>query len=97
MKRHNMHPLAVAGSLTAAAIAVAALVTGCGLNKLSQPFNDAPRSANEDDSAAQVITMPDGFSNLATKCVGGIRYTVAFHNDGEYGAISTVVDPKCGR
>jgi hypothetical protein len=83
--------------LGAAVMLAAVALTGCGLNKISQPFNDAPRSDNEDHSAAQVITMPDGFSNLATKCVNGVRYTVAFHNDGAYGAISTVVDPKCGR
>jgi len=83
--------------LIAVAAVAAITLTGCGLNKMSQPFNDAPRSANEDDSAAQIITMPDGFSNLATKCVGGIRYTVAFHNDAAYGAVSTVADPKCNR
>lgn len=92
----NARPLVVVGGLAVTGIIFATLVTGCGLNKISQPFNDAPRSDNEDHSAAQVITMPDGFSNLATKCVNGVRYTVAFHNDGAYGAISTVVDPKCG-
>lgn len=81
-----------------AVVAVAAFtLTGCdALAKYTEPFKDAPRSANEDNSAARVITMPDGFSNLATKCVDGMRYTVAYHGDSTYGAINVVADPKCG-
>jgi predicted RecA/RadA family phage recombinase len=82
-----------------AVVAVAAFtLTGCdALTKYTEPFQDAPRTATSDTSAAQVITMPDGFSNLATKCVGGMRYTVAYHGDNAYGAISVVADPKCTR
>jgi hypothetical protein len=79
---------------TAAATLAVSVLAGCVGNKPNQPFKDAPRNG-ADNSPALVIEMPDGFSNLATKCVGGVRYTVAYHGDSKYGAVATVVDPSC--
>ncbi|MET9120005.1 hypothetical protein [Streptomyces sp. NPDC004528] len=86
---------------TAAIALVAALagasLTACGMSdKYTQPWQDAPRSGT-DNGAATIITMPDGFNNLATKCITGtgIRATVIYHQDSDYGAVSTVADPTC--
>lgn len=70
--------------------------SSCGsMDKISEPFNDAPR-AREFSQPADVITMPDGFSNLATKCgPGQMRYTVVFHQDGPYGSVAVTPDPSC--
>lgn len=84
------------GLTLAAGAVLVATVAGCG-DKQQEYFKDAPRS-DTDWSAAKIITMPDGFSNLATKCVDGDRYTVVFHSDGAYGAVSVVADdPSCNR
>jgi len=75
-----------------AACAVAGLLmlaTGCG-EKAREPFHDAKRGSQTNDSPADVIEMPDGFSNLATKCDHGNRIYVAFHGDNPYGSIAVV-------
>lgn len=90
----NMKKIIALSATTAVSLAV---LTGCDFSKYTEPFKDAPRTNTEDNSPAQVITMPDGFSNLATKCVNGMRYTVAYHADSPYGAINVVADPKCTR
>ena len=82
-------------------VAVAALaaltLTGCGSSKLSEQFQDAPRGINN-ELAADTITFPDGFSNVATKCDGPNRIYVVFKGDAAYGAISVVPnDPRCTR
>ena len=80
---------------TVAAAAIALLVlTGCG-NKFQQPFKDAPRTGVVNDQPAEVIFMPDGFNNLATKCDHGNRIYVSYHGDGSYGFGFAVPDPKC--
>jgi hypothetical protein len=83
-------------SLLAVGLVAMFTLTGCfGAAKITEPFNDAQR-AKEFSGPADVITMPDGFSNLATKCgPGGNRYTVAFHSDSPYAAVSVVADPTC--
>lgn len=74
---------------------LAATMAGCG-DKLTEPFQDAPRAATVNDSPAQVVTMPDGFSNVASKCDGPNRIYVIFHLDSAYGALSVVPnDPRC--
>lgn len=89
-------------SVTPAKVTVAVILagllvlTGCGIQKMVEPFQDAPRSSKTDTGAADVVTMPDGFSNLATKCVDGTRYTVAYHGDAAYAALAvTPADPTC--
>lgn len=69
------------------------LLAGC--DKAAEPFKDAPRSGTN-SAPAKVIEMPDGFSNLATKCDDGNRIYVVFHGDNTYGSVSVVPhDPSC--
>jgi hypothetical protein len=74
-------------------VLAAALLAGCG--KVVEPYNDAPvKSQNK--QPAEVLNMPDGFSNVATKCDHGNRVYVAFHGDATYGAVAVVAnDPSC--
>lgn len=84
-----------AAPLAAVFAVVLIAITGCGIQKMQEPFSDAGRGA-EHAGPADTITMPDGFSNLATKCgPGGMRYTVAFHSDSPYAAIAVTPDPSC--
>jgi len=93
MKSHTT-TIVLAGTALAAVVALS-FAAGCGVSKVSEPFNDAPR-AREWNGSADVVTMPDGFSNLATKCgPGGMRYSVIFHQDGAYGSVSVVPDGSC--
>lgn len=80
----------------AAALGLTAL-TGCGsMGKVSEPFNDAPRSGVQNGNSADIVTFPDGFSNVSTKCDHGNRVYVAFHGDSAYAAIAIVAqDPTC--
>jgi len=85
----------------ARAVSILALIAlilglgGCG-EKAKEPFRDAPGSSVVNNSPADKITMPDGFSNLTTKCDHGNRIYVAFHGDLGYAAIAVVPqDPTC--
>lgn len=74
-----------------------ALTAGACSQKAIEPFRDAPTTGH-DRTPAQVIEMPDGFNNLATKCVDGIRYTVTYHHDSPYGSVAvTGGDNGCGK
>lgn len=74
---------------------VVALLSSCGVQKNEEPFKDAPRG-NTNDSRADVIEMPDGFSNAATKCDHGNRIYVIFKHDSAYGSIAVVPNaPDC--
>ncbi len=77
------------------AAAVLALTAGCGIDKAAEPFRDAP-VAGHDDRPADIINLPDGFSNVATKCDGPNRLYVAYHGDSGYAAVAVVAgDPRC--
>lgn len=80
-----------------ASTAAAAMVLSLGAcGKMSEPFKDAERGATN-ESPADTITFPDGFSNAATKCDNGNRIYVLFHGDNPYGSIAVVPnDPTCG-
>jgi hypothetical protein len=77
--------------------AVALLVlagAGCS-SKGQEKFKDAPTGARN-TQAADIITFPDGFSNVAHKCDGkGHRVYVLFKDDHKYGAIAVVADETC--
>ena len=80
----------------AAAIATATLALATGCSKYTEPFKDAPRSGNDNGAPADLVRMPDGFSNVSTKCDHGNRLYVAYHGDSGYAAITVVpADPTC--
>jgi len=68
---------------------------GCGA-KNTEPYHDGPRSGVVNRTAADLITMPDGYSNVATKCDHGNRIYVAFKGDANRAAMWGVADdPTC--
>lgn len=69
----------------AALVLTGVALTGCA--KAEEPFKDAPVEGR-DDSPAEVIEMPDGFSNIASKCHGTDMVYVVFHGDNKYGSIA---------
>lgn len=72
-----------------------ALLPIAGCTKALEPFKDAPRGATN-SQPADIITMPDGFSNVATKCDGPNRVYVVFHGDSAYGSVEVAPnDPRC--
>jgi hypothetical protein len=80
-------------ALTGAAAVALLSVAGCA--KFSEPYKDAPRGSTN-SAPADVITMPDGFSNVASKCEGPNRVYVVFKGDKTYGSIDVVKDdPRC--
>jgi len=80
----------IAGSLAAVM-----LVSTAGCAKMTEPFKDAERGATN-NSPADTITFPDGFSNAATKCDHGNRVYVLYKADLAYGSIAVVPnDPSC--
>ena len=79
---------------TVVAVFIVPTLAGCG--KFVEPYNDAPVNG-QNKGAAEVVNMPDGFSNVATKCDHGNRIYVAYHGDSAYAAIAVVPnDPTCG-
>lgn len=83
-------------AVAAAGLAVGALLlTGC-MDKYQEPYKDAPRSHVDNGAPADLVRMPDGFSNVATKCDHGNRLYTAYHGDNKYAAIAVVpADPSC--
>lgn len=80
--------LALAGSLVATSLG--------GCSKYTEPFKDAPRTGVNNGVPADLIRMPDGFSNMATKCDHGNRVYVVYHGDNAYGAMAVVAnDSTC--
>ncbi|WP_207935989.1 hypothetical protein [Actinomadura sp. KC216] len=83
--------------LAAAALGGLLLLGAAGCEgKYAEPFKDAPRSRIDNGAPADLIRMPDGFSNAATKCDHGNRIYVAYHGENPYAAIAVVPgDPTC--
>lgn len=76
------------------AVSASIATAGCSV-KSQEPFKDAPRGQTN-TAPADVVTMPDGFSNLASKCDGPTRIYVIFHGDGTYGSgFGVPNDPRC--
>lgn len=100
MSANPTRNLGIIGGLTvvAAGIVTAAVVSGCQsqTTKANQPFLDAGQTGKVDMTNALTIAMPDGFNNLAAKCVGHEGVYVTYHGDGSYGSIFIVPgDPNC--
>lgn len=75
------------------------IVAGLGVmscSKAEEPFKDAPKQPTRNDDPAQIIEMPDGFSNVAGKCDGPNYVYVAFKGDSNRAAIGIAPnDPRC--
>lgn len=79
---------AVAGAATLALLGLA----GC---KADEPYQDAP-VGQRNTAPANVIEMPDGFSNVSGKCDGPNYVYVIFHSDSGYGSVAVAPnDPRC--
>ncbi|MDI5965812.1 hypothetical protein [Streptantibioticus silvisoli] len=86
------HTRTIAAALAATAVLALA---GCSADKTAEPFKDSPRNGTN-NNPAEVITMPDGFNNIASKCDGPNRVYVTYHGDDKYGAVAVVPnDPRC--
>lgn len=72
------------------------VLVGCRpFDKAVEPFNDA-KISGENKGPAEIVSMPDGFSNVATKCDHGNRLYVIYHMDSPYGSVAVVAkDPTC--
>lgn len=82
------HRIAIAG------IALVGLMTLTGC-KFTEPYRDAPVGARN-EGPADIITMPDGFSNIASKCDGPNRVYVIYHGNRAYGTVAVAPnDPRC--
>jgi len=84
--------------LAVVGIAIAGIfsLSACGIGKAVEPFKDAPVGV-QNNGSADGVSMPDGFSNVSTKCDHGNRIYVAYHGDNTYAAIAVVAgDPTCG-
>lgn len=75
--------------LAAVSLVVLLGLGACG-DKATEGFHDAHRSGTTNRDSADIVTMPDGFSNLSTKCDHGNRVYVAFHGDSGYAALAVV-------
>ena len=88
-------PVAVVVIILVAAIIVVALLTSCGAGTNPEVYSDA-EVGDRDTTSAKIIEMPDGFSNVATKCVDGNQIYVIFRNKastGNFGSVAVV--PGC--
>lgn len=75
-----------------AVIAVTAL-SGCSSDK--RGMGDSPVANHRgDDSPANVTNFPDGFANIATKCVAGAPGYRAFVTTREAAPV-VLADPAC--
>lgn len=71
-------------------------LAACGANaKYSEQYKDAP-VGERNSQPADLLTFPDGYSNVAAKCDGTTRVYVIFHQDGAYGSVAAVANsPEC--
>jgi len=83
------------GALVVLFAVLAVLAAACGTGKATEPFRDGPVSSQNDAPSVEVL-MPDGFSNMAVKCVApGILGASAYHGDANRAAVALVPDANC--
>lgn len=80
-------------------IAVVGVLALSGCGKIIESTNDSPVTGKDDLTPAEIIAMPDGFSNVSTKCDRhGNRIYTAFHGTNAAAAIFVVpADPSCAK
>lgn len=84
-------------ALSLAAVLAAILVAGCDSYNSQHGRSDAPISnPGKDNRPAEVISMPDGYRNLATKCDGhGHRLYMTSTEGDKQPQIAVVDDASC--
>jgi hypothetical protein len=76
------------------AVALTSGLTGCA--RKANGTIDAPIvQKNEDNTPAQIIDMPDGWRNIATKCVTAQPGKRVYQQRGTYSVPVVVDDPSC--
>ncbi|MFI6350173.1 hypothetical protein [Streptomyces sp. NPDC050560] len=86
---------AVVGAAVGAAVALTVL-SGCSDYNDKRGKGDAPVSDKQgDNTPAQVYNFPDGFGNLATKCVGHGNRAYVTTNDNAPSNIEIRPDSSC--
>ena len=89
-----MNKVTKCGFAALTVVAVAVSLSGC-TGKATEQYKDASRGTTN-STPADIITMPDGWSNVAAKCDGTNRVYVVFHADDKYGSVAVVPnDPRC--
>ncbi|WP_328535421.1 hypothetical protein [Streptomyces sp. NBC_00344] len=88
---------------TATGLALAASLVLVALSGCSQDYNDkrgkgdAPVSGKAgDNTPAEVFNFPDGFGNIATKCVGHGNRAYVTTNASAPSNVQIVEDSTCG-
>lgn len=66
---------------------------GSSCAAITEEFNDAPVSGNNDEPALR-ISFPDGFGNVARKCDGPNMVYSAMNSNGRSVAV-VANDPRC--
>jgi len=75
-------------------IALAVTLSGCGDAAVEQ-FKDSPLSGHRNDAPADVVNMPDGYANVATKCDNGNRLYVTMVDSSGRAVAVVPSDPTC--
>jgi len=73
-------------------LAAVVVLSGCS-SKSQEPYKDSPKYPTHDRTTAKIVEMPDGFSNFAVKCIGGIWFMTAYHGDANRTAMAMAFDP----
>lgn len=92
-----MHPDLALWKVAALGIGGALALTGCNTANDADGTGDAP-VGKTDPSPVQVLNMPDGFPNVATKCIAfqpGKRVYVTSHGQNDVQPV-IIDDPACG-
>ena len=95
-------------ALASAVLVVSVSACGRATDSQNQPFNDAPIDKSKGNSGLQdgpgvIVNMPDGFSNVAYKCVKNpdgswTMFSTIYHKGSSYGALTvTSPAPLCGK
>lgn len=78
-----------------AAVAVSGVIGLAACGSGAEVFNDA-EVTSKDTSGAEIISFPDHFSNVASKCNHGNRVYVIYHGTNAYGSVAVAPnDPSC--
>lgn len=89
--QHSIRKYLVASVITLSVLGLSA----CGdlTDKQTQAYNDAPVDKSKfhngiADGPAFIVNNPDGFSNLAVKCINGTAIITAFHGNSAYASVT---------